>query len=289
MKSALTLIALVCSVAPSRAGTLDAIQHHAYDINAGWLNATATPASAATVGSHFLSGQAYCANYGWIQFGSGTPSNGYAYANAGAEFGVNLDPEGGHLSGYGYAANIGWVNFGWAAATNPQGPQVNLLTGQLAGYAWSPNVGWIDLAAMKTITLAETDSDGDGIDDAWEYQHFHSLLVATATSDHDGDGISDKDEALALTDPNDPSDRLRILSQAVAGGNPTQSWSVTFTSHPARFYRIETSPDLGAGHWSVAAPGTLAPDGGSQTTRVAAIPNAARYFLRVAAVNPLQP
>jgi hypothetical protein len=68
-----------------------------------------------------------------------------------------------------------------------------------------------------------------------------------------------------------------------------QSWTVTFTSHAARLYHIETSPDLGAGHWVIAAPGAFAPDGGVQTTRVTEIPNAPGYFLRVGAVNPLHP
>jgi hypothetical protein len=289
MKSALTLVVWLLVGPVARAGTLDATQHHAYDANAGWLNASATPAGAATVGSHYLSGQAYSANYGWIQLGSGAPSNGHAYANAGAEFGVNLDPAGGSLGGYGYAANLGWINFGWAVGSHPQRPRVNLLTGQLAGLAWSPNAGWIDLSAMQSLSLAENDSDGDGIDDAWEYQHFNGLRTANATSDHDGDGSSDQAEAVDLTDPDDPSSALRILAHAIAGGNPLQSWTVTFTSHAARLYRIETSPDLGAGHWVIAAPGAFAPDGGVQTTRVTEIPNAPGYFLRVGAVNPLHP
>jgi len=284
-----SLLAMVIIVSIVRAGTLDPGQHAAYDANAGWLDGSATPASSGTVGSNYLSGQAYSANYGWINLGSGAPANGYAYSNSSAEFGVNLDSDAGGLSGYAYAANIGWINFGWAGAANPQRPRVNLLTGQLVGFAWSANTGWIDLSAMKTLSLAEVDSDGDGIDDAWEWQNFASLRVAGATSDKDGDGVTDKDESIALTDPNDPASRLRILSHAIAGAGSFQNWTVTFTSHPARLYGIQISPDLGAGHWADSSLGIFSPDGGSQTTRVAGIPNSPRYFVRVKAVKPLQP
>lgn len=289
MKYVTPLCALVIAVPLAQAGTLDPVQHRAYDANAGWLDGSATSASSATVGSHYLSGQAYSANYGWINLGSGAPANGYAYSNSGAEFGVNLDPEAGRLSGFAYAANIGWVNFGWAAAANPQRPQVDLLTGQLAGFAWSANTGWINLAAMKTLSLAEIDLDGDGIDDAWERLHFGSLKTANASTDKDGDGISDKDEAIALTDPNDPASGLRILSHTIASAGAFQNWTVTFTSHPARRYGIQISPDLGLGNWSESSLGIFSPDGGSQTTRLAASPNSPQYFLRVKAVKPLQP
>ena len=49
-----------------------------------------------------------------------------------------------------------------------------------------------------SITVGSTfvDSDGDGIDDSWEMEHFGNLITANATSDYDGDGYSDKQEYL---------------------------------------------------------------------------------------------
>jgi len=44
------------------------------------------------------------------------------------------------------------------------------------------------------------DTDGDGLDDDWERQHFGDLS-RDGTGDFDGDGVSDLDEYLAETDP----------------------------------------------------------------------------------------
>lgn len=43
---------------------------------------------------------------------------------------------------------------------------------------------------------AFVDTDGDGIDDQWEQDHFGDLTTATATSDFDRDGYSDLQEYL---------------------------------------------------------------------------------------------
>jgi len=65
---------------------------------------------------------------GWINLGSGSPTNGIQYLNLGAnDFGVNLGTAGaGTLRGYAWGANIGWINFESTGA-----PQVDLATGKL--------------------------------------------------------------------------------------------------------------------------------------------------------------
>lgn len=45
------------------------------------------------------------------------------------------------------------------------------------------------------------DSDGDGISDSWEQQHFGNLTSASASSDGDADGLSDLQESLYGTNP----------------------------------------------------------------------------------------
>ncbi|HMO03317.1 MAG TPA: carbohydrate-binding protein [Kiritimatiellia bacterium] len=64
-----------------------------------------------------------------------------------------------------------------------------------------------------SVTITRTpgfvDSDGDGIDDAWEMLHFGNLTTANATSDWDGNGFRDRDEFRAGTNPKDSTEYLR--------------------------------------------------------------------------------
>ncbi|MCU7860803.1 MAG: hypothetical protein KZQ86_13455, partial [Candidatus Thiodiazotropha sp. (ex Lucinoma kastoroae)] len=59
------------------------------------------------------------------------------------------------------------------------------------------------LFSTRSATIrvnSATDTDGDGMDDAWELEHFGNL-DRDGTGDLDGDGISDLDEFLNGTDP----------------------------------------------------------------------------------------
>jgi Bacterial TSP3 repeat len=229
------------------------------------------------------------ANFGWMDFGDGTPANGIQYQNNSAtDCGVNHDGLG-NLSGYAYGANIGWINFGWTTTSDVNRPRVNLLTGAFSGYAYSANMGWINLGTGNLVTnsMAITDTDGDGIADAWEQTYFANFTTATATSDSDGDGSSDKDEYIAGTDPENGADYLRIISHTYNGGM-TQA-TVVFTTDPTRLYRLETSDNLGLSPdvWTNSAHGTFAPDAGTSTTKIISWPGTTRKFIRAVAVRPL--
>ncbi len=70
-------------------------------------------------------------------------------------------------------------------------------------------VALVFLFATVAITghvLAVEDSDGDGLPDAWELEHFGDLSQGPDT-DFDGDGASNLAEFDAGTNPSDPNDR----------------------------------------------------------------------------------
>lgn len=57
--------------------------------------------------------------------------------------------------------------------------------------------------------VPEVDTDGDGIDDDWEMEHFGDLTTADDTTDFDGDGVSDLNEFRMGYDPKDPQSKQR--------------------------------------------------------------------------------
>ena len=135
-----SLCALCALLTPARAQTtLDAVNHHAWSANTGWINWRAdgaAPAGAVTVDS-FLHGLIWSANCGWINLGDGTPANGWHYANTtGADSGVNLNTDG-TLTGLAWGANIGWIVFEQTSGH----PRLDYLTGEFRGSAWSANSG----------------------------------------------------------------------------------------------------------------------------------------------------
>lgn len=136
------------------------------------------------------------------------------------------------------------------------------------------------------ITLsgaALADDDGDGISDDWEIMHAGNLTTLTTDGDADGDGESDLDEYGADTGPLDPADALRVTG--IVRSPEGLMLSVTWTSKPTRFYRIEHF----AGLQSPLTPllDNIMPDMGPTTTRVVMIaPDASGYFRVVAFAPP---
>lgn len=83
------------------------------------------------------------------------------------------------------------------------------------------------------------DSDGDGLADAWELQHFGNLNQ-NGSGDFDGDGVSNLREYRAGTNPTDPNSRFEVVEiTKVAGG-----MSIRWTSQSGRTYRVKRADSL---------------------------------------------
>ena len=269
------------------ASTVDAANRYAYGANIGWLEWRGDNNNGAIIGDYVCSGFIYFANVGWINLGSGSPTNGIRYQNLSAsDFGVNQDGLG-NLRGYAYGANIGWITF-----ENTGVPKVDLFTGNLSGSVWSANCGWISLSNAVAYVQTDTITPGalapDGLPIAWLLANFGTTNV-NANADPDGDGLSNFQEYQAGTNPNDAKDSLRITASGVSfvGGNDSDT--LVWNSHPTRQYRVQQTTNLISATWMDAGI-LLSPDSGTNTTRTLQFAGpASQRFFRIQAIKPLTP
>jgi hypothetical protein len=204
------------------------------------------------VGTGELSGLAWSANTGWINFGWWTlePNNPNR---------PRVDLYSGDFSGYAWSANCGRINLG---------------TG-----------------ILKTDSMPVIDSDNDGISDALEIAYTGGLGTMNGTSDQDSDGFSDKAEYMAMTNPISAQSFFKV-TQITPVNPDGSATALTWSSSRTRAYRIERSTDLGQTdpwHASNLDAPVFYPDNGSQTTRTTFDFATPKRFFRVKAVVPLQP
>ncbi|MEO5803887.1 MAG: thrombospondin type 3 repeat-containing protein [Verrucomicrobiota bacterium] len=241
-KSIIALIVLGSLASSFAVTTIHTANKFAYGANIGWMDWRGDTNSGAVIGEYVCSGYIYSANVGWISLGSGSPANLVQYQNISSnDFGVNHDGVG-NLRGYAYGANIGWINF-----ENTGAAKVDLSNGRLSGSIYSANCGWISLSnsvafVQTTNILRGTDSDLDGLTDAWEILNFSSL-TNTPAADGDGDGMNNLQEYQAGTNPNDAADSLRITSYTHGIPTPTYN-TLLWTTKPTRFYALQYRPTL---------------------------------------------
>ncbi len=145
---------------------------------------------------------------------------------------------------------------------------------------WPDATGWVDGVTLELFGVPITDTDHDGLDDAWEQRHFGSLAKGPA-DDPDGDGYSNMREEIMGTNPNGENyalnldlsiwsdSRLRLswpgvtnrnyevwagsalntpltLLTNVAGQWPETEWFAPTTNSPACYYQVRTAPSQGS-------------------------------------------
>jgi hypothetical protein len=286
VKAGWSLWFLAAALAGASAATsINPTNKFAYGANFGWIDARGNTNNGAVIGEFVCSGFLYGANIGWIHLGSNAPANGIQYQNTSAiDYGVNHDGLG-NLRGFAYAANVGWINFESTGA-----PKVDLKTGKLSGSIYSANCGWISLsnafAVVQTDTIpVGTDSNANGLPDAWERTFFGTLGV-NPNADFDADGMSNKQEYLAGTNPTNSVDRLRITNSSLSPGGTNVN--LTWTTVPTRYYSIQKATGLGSPVWADSGLGIISP-AGSATTRAFTDTSAPARFYRIEAFRPLAP
>lgn len=89
------------------------------------------------------------------------------------------------------------------------------------------------------IVRVNSDTDGDGLPDEWEYEHFGGITNAIAGQDTDEDGRSNAEEYIAGTDPKDDQHYFAVTSWAREESNDL--FSITFTSHTNRYYHVDAA------------------------------------------------
>ena len=115
----------------------------------------------------------------------------------------------------GGATNNGTQTIGWSL-TLPLEIGDNTFTVVATDHSYGGN------QAAQILSVG-TDSDNDGLPDAWEMQNFNDLTTADATTDSDGDGLPDIQEYAHHTDPNNPDtdgDGYSDYDEVTYGSNP---------------------------------------------------------------------
>jgi hypothetical protein len=101
-----------------------------------------------------------------------------------------------------------------------------------------------DRQDIFVVKLTVGDSDGDGLDDAWEMAYF-GHLDRDGAGDFDGDGLNDRAEHRTGTDPTNQDSVLRALAMsAVGSGQTTLLWPAgRGAQYQVQFKRSVTDKD----------------------------------------------
>jgi len=107
----------------------------------------------------------------------------------------------------------------------------------------------IDEITVTVTAAPSNDQDGDGMDDAWEIQHFGSTNASAGgpSDDDDGDGFVDLHEFVAGTDPTNPAS----LFMLTAVSNQGATVALYFDTVTGRFYQVIWESNLLSQGWPI--------------------------------------
>jgi PKD repeat protein len=113
--------------------------------------------------------------------------------------------------------------------------------GKNGTYPWSLIASAAGMSVTNTgsVTVGnfQLDTDGDGIEDDWEWINFQSLETAGATTDFDQDGQTDLAEYLAGTHPKDALSQLKVTDLS-------NTKVIRWASSENRIYSINATTSL---------------------------------------------
>jgi len=131
-------------------------------------------------------------------------------------------------------------------ATNATLTFANVFPSHAGSYAAVvTNVAGSATSQVATLTVSLTDTDGDGMPDAWEQANGLDRLVNDAGLDADGDRMTNLAEFIAGTDPQDSQSYLRVEEILASGGART----LRFVAVSNRTYSVLHRPAAGSGPW----------------------------------------
>ncbi len=147
------------------------------------------------------------------------------------------------------------------------------------------------IVTNRTQMVVPFDSDGDEMDDGWEWDYFQTLAFAP-DADPDEDGADNLHEYIAGTHPSDAASRFTVAAQdtgsaafrirvdAVNGRQYTIQFSDVFPTEPAHWHPF-ANPANGAGTWMETNPAGSTfffYDDQSPATSGGPITNGVRYY-----------
>ncbi len=160
--------------------------------------------------------------------------------------------------------------------TNADGAGLSLQRVSNTGYGNDPT-NWV--AALPTPqpgTAGPSDSDGDGMPDAWEQSNgLNPLNPGDAAQDADTDGMTNLQEYLAGTNPQSAASVLKLLISLT----PANAARLRFDAVANVSYTIQQRPGLESGSWSTLQNIAAAP--GNRTITVTNIVAGGNRFYRV--------